>query len=83
MKEARRDVTEYPVFIGPESDHCLLLSLPDSLIDSRLINLIDVTLAFEDASSKLVEVVTTADVDNEALAAWQQFVADLDAEIWS
>ena len=41
------------------------------------------TLACEDANSKLVEVVTTADVDNEALAAWQQFVADLDAEIWS
>ena len=53
------------------------------LTDSCLANLIDVTLAFEDASSKLVEVVTTADVDNEALDAWQQFVADLDAEIWS
>ena len=65
MKEARRDVTEYPVFIGPESDHCLLLSLPDSLTDSRLVNLIDVTLAFEDANSKLVEIVTVADVDDE------------------
>jgi len=27
--------------------------------------LIDVTLAFEDANSKLVEVVTVADVDDE------------------
>ena len=33
LKEARRDVTEYPVFIGPESDHCLLLSLTDSITD--------------------------------------------------
>ena len=34
-----------------------------SLTDSRLVNLIDVTLACEDAKSKLVEVVTAADVD--------------------
>ena len=33
--------------------------------DSRLANLIDVTLACEDANSKLVEVVTVADVDAE------------------
>jgi len=31
----------------------------------RLVNLIDVTLACEDAHSKLVEVVTLADVDAE------------------
>ena len=37
----------------------------DSLTHSRLVNLIDVTLAFEDAYSKLVEVVTVADVDSE------------------
>ena len=36
-----------------------------SLTDSRLVNLIDVTLAFEDANSKLVDVVTVADVDDE------------------
>ena len=44
-------------------------SLTDSLTDSRtascLVNLIDVTLACEDANSKLVEVVTVADVDAE------------------
>ena len=40
-------------------------SLTDSLTDSCLLNLIDVTLASEDANSKLVEVVTVADVDNE------------------
>ena len=31
----------------------------------RLVNLIDVTLAFEDFNSKLVEVVTVVDVDDE------------------
>ena len=40
-------------------------SLTDSLTDCRLVNLIDVTLACEDANSKLVEVVTIADVDAE------------------
>ena len=40
-------------------------SLTNSLTDSCLVNLIDVTLACEDANSKLVEVVTVADVDNE------------------
>ena len=35
----------------------------NSLTDCRLVNLIDVTLACEDANSKLVEVVTIADVD--------------------
>ena len=40
------------------------MSLTHSL-NSRFVNLIDVTLAFEDANSKLVEVVTVADVDDE------------------
>ena len=35
------------------------------LTHSRLVNLIDVTLACEDAYSKLVEVVTVADVSDE------------------
>ena len=37
----------------------------DSLTHCRLVNLIDVTLACEDANSKLVEVVTVAYVDDE------------------
>ena len=37
----------------------------DSLPNSRLVNLIDVTLACEDANSKHVEVVTVADVTDE------------------
>ena len=36
-----------------------------SVTHSCLVNLIDVTLACEDANSKLVEVVTVADVDDE------------------
>ena len=40
-------------------------SLTDSLPNSCLVNLIDVILACEDATSKLVEVVTVTDVDSE------------------
>ena len=55
-----------PFFIiGPESDHWLCLSVTNSLTNSCLVNLIDVTLACEDANSKLVDVVTFADVDAE------------------
>ena len=62
------------VFIGPESDHCFPLSLSNSLTDSCLVNLIDVTLACEDANSKLVNVVTVADEDrvgNSFLQIWK------------
>ena len=40
-------------------------SLTHSLPNSPLVDLIDVTLAFEDVNSKLFEVVTVADIDNE------------------
>ena len=53
------------IFIGPESDHWQCLSVTDSLTDGRLVNLIDVTLACEDGNSKLVEVVTVVEVDDE------------------
>ena len=36
-----------------------------SLTPSRLVNWIDVTLAPEDAYSKLIEVITVADVSDE------------------
>ena len=52
-------------FIGPESDHWECLSVTDSLTNCHLVNLIDVTLACEDANSKLVEVITVADVADE------------------
>ena len=67
--------------IGPESDHWLCLSLTHWLThwltNCRLVNLIDVTLAYEDASSELVEVVTVADdsdedrVGNSLLPIWK------------
>ena len=50
----------------------------NSLTHSCLVNLIDVTLAFEDANSKLVEVDTVADVDDDdrvcniLLQIWKQ-----------
>ena len=53
------------IFIGPESDHWECLSVTNSLTDCRLVNLIDVTLACEDGNSKLVEVVTVVEVDDE------------------
>ena len=40
-------------------------SLTDSLTHCHLVNLIDVTLACEDSYSKLVKVVTVADVSDE------------------
>ena len=40
-------------------------SLTHSLTNCCLVNLIDVTLTCEDANSKLVEVVTVADVSDE------------------
>ena len=52
-------------FVGPESDHCLPLSLNWLTAHSLLVNMIDVTLACEDANSKLVEVVSVADVSDE------------------
>ena len=61
------------LIIGPESDHWQCLSLTDLLSDSltdslthcRLVNFIDVTLACKDGNSKLVEVVTVANFDDE------------------
>ena len=58
-----RDHCDAFIFIGPESDHWLCLSLTHSLTNCCLVNLIDLTLACEDANSKLVEVVTVDDVD--------------------
>ena len=40
-------------------------SLTNSLTHCRLVNLIDMTLACEDANLKLVEFVTVADVNDE------------------
>ena len=53
------------LFIGPEFYHWLCLSLTHWLTNSLRDVLIDVTLACEDANSKLVKVVTVADVNAE------------------
>ena len=52
-----------------ESDHWECLSVTDSLTNSHLVSLIDVTLACHDDNSKLVEVVTVAHVDDEKRVA--------------
>ena len=50
-------------------DHCLPLSLTHSFTNSLthfcLVNLIDVTLACEDTNSKLFDIVSVANVDDE------------------
>ena len=58
-------LTYMTIFVGPESDHWLCLSLTHCLTPCCLVNLIDVTLACEDAYSKLVEIVSVADVSDE------------------
>ena len=68
------------LIIGPESDHCLPLSLTHSLTHYKLthscliVNFFDVTLACEDANSKLVDVVTVADVDD--------ICSDFEYKVW-
>ena len=49
------------IIIEPESDLCLLLSVTDSLTNCCLVDLFDVTVV----NSKLVEVVSVADVGDE------------------
>ena len=51
--------------------------LADYWADSCLVDLTDVTLAFEDANSKLLDVVSVADVD-----AKEQFGRDYEADVW-
>ena len=60
-------VQSFTVFLKFLSDPTMLVtySLTDSLTSCHLVNLIDVTLACEDAYSKLVKVVTVADVSDE------------------
>ena len=53
------------VFIRPESDHWLPLSVTHSVTLCRLVYLIDMTLMCDDANSKLADVVTFADADDE------------------
>ena len=67
-----------------------------SLTHSCLVNLIEVTLVFEDANSILVELVTVADVDDEKrfddnfMQFWKlkfghkaKFCSDFEHKVWS
>ena len=56
-------------------------SLTDSLTHCCLVNLIDVTLACKNANSKLVEVVTVADVDAEDHVG-NSLLKGLGADVW-
>ena len=62
-------------------------SLTDSLTNCPLVNLINLTLACEDTNSKLVEIVTLADVDTEdhvgnSLLIWElEFVQHFAADV--
>ena len=71
-------------------------SLTHSLTHSFLVNLIDVTLACEDAYSILVEVFTVVDVDDEKrcdysfMQIWKlkfghksKFCSDFENKVWS
>ena len=60
----QKALTKDYFFYGTEV-RSLDMLVNDSLTDSCLVNLIDVTLACEDAYSTLVEVVTVADVSDE------------------
>ena len=58
-----RDVLTQGVYRTRVRSLAMLVS--NSVTPWRLVNMIDVTLACEDAYSKLVEVVTVADVSDE------------------
>ena len=66
------------------------MSVTHSLTDSRLVDLTDVTLAFEDANSKLIDVVSVADVDAKERVEYGlveifkvNFGHNIGAEVWS
>ena len=60
-------------------------SLTNSLTDSCLVNLIDVTVACEDSNSKLVHVVTVADEYRvgKNLVKKLNFCSDFEHKLWS
>ena len=78
------------LYVGPRSAHWLPLSLTDSLTAVLIVDLTGVTLAFEDANSKLLGVVSVADVDAEERVdnnlveiLKQRFGRDFETELWS
>ena len=70
------------VFIRPKSDHCLPLSL--SLTHCCLVDLTDMTLAFEDANSKILDVDIEESVDNSSVEVLKlRFGREVEPEFWS
>ena len=69
------DLIKNILIIGPKSDHWLPLPVTNQLTPCCLVDLIDVTLACEDANLKLIEVVTVAHVDAENVltTVWCRF----------
>ena len=51
------------IFIGPRSNHCEALFVTASLTDSCCWDLTDVTLAFEESISKLLDIVCVANIE--------------------
>ena len=69
-----------------ESDHWLPLSLTQSLTDSCLVDLTDVTLAFEDANSKCLEKMTNLRYGLDVVSVvvlMLNFGRNVEAEFWS
>ena len=64
MDFLRGDLTEKRHFYRTRV-RSLATLVSDSLTDSCLVEVIDVTLACEDVNSKIVEIVTVANVDDE------------------
>ena len=64
QKPAVEETMENPCFYRSRVRSFATL-VTNSLITCHLVDLIDVTLACEDANSKLVEVVAVADVDDD------------------
>ena len=65
MKDDLKSVLAGLLYFYRTRVQSLAMLVTNSLTHSCLVNLIDVTLACEDANSKLVEVVTVAHVDAE------------------
>ena len=65
MNMATQNLLKLVRSLGMLVTNSLTDSLAHRLTDSCLVNLIDVTLACEDTNSKLVDIVTVANVDDE------------------
>ena len=87
------DIGQSSAFLSDLSPiNWLPLSLTSRLTDCCLIDLIDATLACEDANSKLVDFVTVANIDEEAtvwcrFGRWglviNNFCSDFEHKVWS